>query len=296
VAAGPPPPQARLEFLLYLGFWMALGGATSTHGCHKISRLRREASAAREAVRRALHAIFSGRPVAACQAVIVHNRAMCGRFTLTAGGQRVADLLGLDEQPSLFPRYNVAPTQPIVAASAGAAGARELATLRWGLPPAWSGGPTLINARAETVADKPAFRDAFRRRRCLVPMDGFSEWQKLTGGRKQPYHFRRPDGSPFAVAGLWEGDAGALLTTQADAVVAPVHDRMPLILPQADFALWLDLQAPLADLGGLIRPCVEAGLLAVAVGPWVNDARHEGPRCVEPATELGLHVPQRPPR
>jgi putative SOS response-associated peptidase YedK len=167
---------------------------------------------------------------------------------------------------------------------ATAAGERGLATLRWGLPPSWPGAPpVLINTRAETAPDKPTFRDAFRKRRCLVLFSGFYEWQKLPGGRKQPFHFRRPDSAPFAVAGLWEGGACALLTTAADAVVAPVHDRMPLILPQPHFALWLDPQSALTDLRGLIRPGAEAGLLAVAVGSWVNDARHEGPRCVEPA-------------
>jgi putative SOS response-associated peptidase YedK len=208
---------------------------------------------------------------------------MCGPFNLISGGERFAELFGLEEQPTLFPRYNVAPTQPIPVVRASAAGARELATLRWGLPPAWSGGPTLFNARAETAADKPTFRDAFRRRRCLVPFSGFYEWQKLAGGRRQPFLFRRPDDTPFAVAGLWDGDACALLTTQADAVVARGHDRMPLILPRANFARWLDPQAPLADLRGLLRPGAGAGLLAAAVGSWVNGARHEGPRCIEPA-------------
>jgi putative SOS response-associated peptidase YedK len=207
---------------------------------------------------------------------------MCGRFTLIARGEDVASLFDLPEPPSLSPRYNIAPTQPVAVVCSSVARPRELATLRWGLSPAWS-GPPLINARAETVADKPAFRDSFLRRRCLVPLDGFFEWQKLPGGRKQPFLFRHPDGAPFAVARLWDRDACALLTTEADAVVAPVHDRTPLILPQADFALWLDPDAALADLRGLIRPGLDAGLLAAAVGPWVNDARHEGPRCVEPA-------------
>jgi putative SOS response-associated peptidase YedK len=164
--------------------------------------------------------------------------------------------------------------------------ARELATLRWGLPPSWPGAPpALINARSETAADKPAFRDSFRKRRCLVPASGFYEWQKRPGGRKQPFLFRRADNAPIAVAGLWDGGACALLTTAADVVVAPVHDRMPLILAQADFARWLDPDTALADLRGLSRPGVEAGLLGVAVGSWVNDARHEGPRCVEPADQ-----------
>jgi putative SOS response-associated peptidase YedK len=212
---------------------------------------------------------------------------MCGRFTLIAGGERVAGLFGLDGTPALPPRYNVAPTQPVTVARAPA-GPRELATLRWGLPPSWPGGALLLNARAETVSDKPAFRDAFRRRRCLVPLDGFYEWQKLPGGRKQAFHFRRPDGAVLAAAGLWQGDACVLLTTQADAVVAPVHDRMPLLLPADDFDGWLGTTTRPADLAGLLRPRGDAGLEALAVGPWVNDARHEGPRCVEPAESRGL--------
>src|SRR5262245_58635019 len=189
---------------------------------------------------------------------------MCGRFNLIAGGDTGAGLFDLPEPPSLWPRYNIAPTQPVPVVRAPA-GARELTTLRWGLPASWPGAPpALINARAESAADKPTFRDAFRRRRCLVPFSGFYEWQKLPGGRKQPFLFRRPDGAPFAVAGLWERDACALLTTAADAVVAPVHDRMPLILARADFARWLDPQAPLLDVNGLLRPAVDGGQ---SVGP-----------------------------
>jgi putative SOS response-associated peptidase YedK len=142
----------------------------------------------------------------------------------------------------------------------------------------------LINARSETAADKPAFRAAFRQRRCLVPFSGFYEWQKLPGGRKQAFLFRRPDSAPFAVAGLWDGTACAVLTTQADAVVAPAHDRMPLILAPDTFPRWLDPVAGLDDLRRLLRPA-DTGLLAVPVGSWVNDARHEGPRCVEPADQ-----------
>jgi putative SOS response-associated peptidase YedK len=133
----------------------------------------------------------------------------------------------------LWPRYNIAPTQPVAVVRASTTGARELATLRWGLPATWPGAPpVLINARSETAADKPAFRDSFRKRRCLVPFSGFDEWQKQAGRGKQAFLFRRPDGSPFAVAGLWDGDACALLTTAADAVVGPVHDRMPSSCPR----------------------------------------------------------------
>ena len=164
--------------------------------------------------------------------------------------------------------------------------------MRWGLIPSWSrdGKAPLINARAETVADKPAFRSAFRKRRCLVPADGFYEWQALPG-RKRPFLFRRPDGTPFALAGLWEAWHGpdgrpletcALLTTEANAVVRPVHDRMPVLVSPADFDRWLAPDAAPANLVPMLRPAPDDALAAVAVGPYVNSARHEGPGCVEP--------------
>src|SRR5262249_46131563 len=154
---------------------------------------------------------------------------MCGRFSLTKP-QAVAELLGLPEVPELFPRYNVAPTQ-MVAAALESGGGRRLSLMRWGITPPWSPTMLLLNAKAETVADKPTFRAAFRRRRCLVPADGFFEWQKV-GARKQPYHFRLRDGAPFAFAGIWEpgedSPACCVITTTPNELVAPVHDRMPV--------------------------------------------------------------------
>jgi putative SOS response-associated peptidase YedK len=167
--------------------------------------------------------------------------------------------------------------------------------LRWGLIPSWAGanaGKTaLMNARAESVATKPSFRDSLRHRRCLIPADGFYEWLP-DGKRKQPYLFRLRDGRPFAFAGLWDvwkGPAGpvagcAVITAGANGLVGRVHDRMPVILPPEHFARWLDPACDDADeLLALLRPYPEAQMSAVPVGPRVNSARNEGPDCVEPA-------------
>src|SRR5262245_35107324 len=175
---------------------------------------------------------------------------MCGRFTLATSRAQLADLFRLAGGPELPLRYNIAPTQPVPVVRAAGDG-RALALARWGLIPRWATDPAignrLINARSETVAEKPSFRDAFRKRRCLIPATGFYEWAKTAGG-KQPYHFRLLDGRPFAFAGLWERwDRGGepvesctILTTAANAVVRPVHERMPVILPAEAFAAWLD--------------------------------------------------------
>ncbi len=219
---------------------------------------------------------------------------MCGRYTLTATGQELAELFGLPEAPVFDPRYNIAPTQPVPLVRAGPGG-RELVLARWGLIPHWAQDPSignrLINARAETVAEKASFRDAFRRRRCLVPATGFYEWHNQ-GGRKQPFHFRLADGRPFAFAGLWErwqGPEGALesctvLTTAANAVVRPVHERMPVLLDPRDYAQWLDAgPSRPEELLPLLRPFPEGPMVAVPVGRWVNDPRHEGATCLSPA-------------
>jgi putative SOS response-associated peptidase YedK len=222
---------------------------------------------------------------------------MCGRFTLTAPGQVLADLFRLTEVPTLEPRYNIAPTQPVAAVRSAPGGAgRELVWLRWGLTSPWAlapgSGSGLINARAETAADKPAFRRSLRQRRCLVPADGFYEWQALPG-RKQPFHFRMCDGRPFAIAGLWEQWQGpdgkavascALLTTQANELVRPVHDRMPVILPPAAWDLWLDPRAQdPAALRPWLAPYFAEEMSACPVSTRVNNPRNEGP----PAAEWG---------
>jgi putative SOS response-associated peptidase YedK len=223
---------------------------------------------------------------------------MCGRFTLTVPGEALAEHFQLDETPGVVARYNIAPTQPVVAVRQPPDGAgRELTHLHWGLIPAWAGDPKigsrLINARAETAAEKPAFRSAFKYRRCLVPSSGFYEWQKLNG-RKQPVFIHLRDEDLFAFAGLWEvwhGPDGeeiascTLLTTAANDLVRPVHDRMPVILHPADYDLWLDRHAQKpALLQPLLRPYDASAMTFHPVSPRVNSPGNEGPECVAPIT------------
>lgn len=220
---------------------------------------------------------------------------MCGRFSFASPPEVVAEVFGLSEVPALEPRYNVAPTQP-VAAVRHEEGQRCLVFLHWGLIPAWAKdaalGARLINARAETVAEKPAFRAALRARRCLVLADGFYEWARH-GGAKQPYFITFADGRPFALAGLWERWVGGgqrvesctILTTTPNEVVAPLHDRMPVILPPPAFDLWLD--PAVGDPGRLkqlLRPHPAAGMTAWPVSPRVNSPRVDDPSCREPLT------------
>jgi putative SOS response-associated peptidase YedK len=221
---------------------------------------------------------------------------MCGRYSLDAPGRALAELLQLPSQPALPLRYNIAPMQSVPVARLAADGVRELVLAQWGLVPHWAKDPAignqLINARSETVAEKPSFRDAFRKRRCLIPADGFFEWAGAKGTKRQPFHFRLSDGLPFAFAGLWErwhGQDGemlgtcCLLTTAANEVVRPIHDRMPVLLGPGDFGEWLDPEGKAAGLKALLRPYAGGDLEAVAVSTWVNSARHEGPRCLRPA-------------
>ncbi len=223
---------------------------------------------------------------------------MCGRFLLTAAAERVAEHFGLDDAPPLSPRFNVAPGQTIALVRLTEAGGRELAVVLWGLVPSWSrdaaSGHRPINARAETAAEKPTFRTPFRRRRCLVPADGFYEW-KPDGKRKRPHAFRLPGGAPFAMAGLWDRwlgpdgsvlDSSALLTTEANDLVRPVHDRMPVILAPEHYAAWLDPRLAPADLQPLLRPFPAGQMTVCPLTTWVSDPRHEGPRCLEPEPAL----------
>jgi putative SOS response-associated peptidase YedK len=224
---------------------------------------------------------------------------MCGRITLRTPLtvlMREFELAAPDERQRLLfePRYNIAPTQEILAVRAEQLGKRVAVPMRWGLIPAWSkepgSGPPLINARAETVPTKPAFRTAFRSRRCLIPTDGFYEWQRLPDGKKQPYHIHRPDHGPFALAGLWERwDRGptiescTIITTTANQALSALHDRMPVVLAANDYSLWLDpaVTDP-AALGHLLAPAADEELVAEPVSTHVNNARHDDPRCVEP--------------
>jgi len=214
---------------------------------------------------------------------------MCGRFIQATTGEVLAERFQLATPPDLAPRYNVAPSQPVGAIRIAAGGVREFVPLRWGLIPSWSPEPrtaySTINARAETVAEKPTYRQAFRRRRCLIPADGFYEWVKL-GARNQPYCITPADGQPMAFAGLWERwerdgpviESCTILVTQANALVAPIHDRMPAILDPADEARWLDPAATdPAALRPLLAPCPPERLRLWPVSSQVNHPRHEGP-------------------
>lgn len=226
---------------------------------------------------------------------------MCGRFSLTTPGELIAETFGLEEAPQLQPRYNIAPTQPVLAVRLPAVAAereRELVPLRWGLlgpglrDP--SQGPPLINARAETAARKPSFRDSFRSRRCLVPADGFYEWRR-SGSQRQPVRFSLTDGGVFALAGLWSpstlpetGTLGScvVLTTTPNALVSEVHDRMPVILPRDAWSRWLDpTPAPADDLLALLTSLPADAMTARDVDRAVNSVHNDGPECWAPPRE-----------
>lgn len=247
---------------------------------------------------------------------------MCGRFTFATAPQALVELFGLDEVPDLTPRYNIAPSQgaPVVrVVLAGEQQRRELRLLRWGLVPSWAKDPAvgnrMINARSETAASKPAFRAAFKRRRCLVLADGFYEWQARGKGRgKQPHLIRLRHGGPFAFAGLWERWREApdgeelhtctLLTCAPNELVAPIHDRMPVILPPEAYAPWLDPELQdVAQLQQLLRPYPAGEMEAFPVSPRVNSPRVDDPDVAAPIaagtgeqTELPLQGAKEPTR
>ena len=218
---------------------------------------------------------------------------MCGRYSLARESVDVAvgpERVGRRGKA----RHNIAPSQRAPVIRRGTAGL-AIDDLRWGLVPAWSRdeaiGVSLINARAETLTDKPAFREAFRRRRCLIVADGFYEWQPL-GRSKQPWRFVREDGGVLLFGGLWESwlppgqtaplESFTVITTTPNRVVAPVHDRMPACLDPESAALWLDPSSPLDLLRSLLKASSEAGWHGYRVNPVVGQARHDGPECIEP--------------
>lgn len=222
---------------------------------------------------------------------------MCARFSLFSGRARLARLFQVPELPEFEPRYNIAPSLDVLAILAGAAG-REAHLMRWGLVPFWAEdrkvGLSLINARGETVAEKPAFRRSFEKRRCLIPADGFFEWETV-GGKKQPHFFRASDDSILALAGLWERWHGVepplesctIVTTTANGVVERLHDRMPVIVPEAHFDEWLDPQTDAATLRRLIAPCDDDDLIEYPVTPRMGNTRYEAPDAVEPLGTQG---------
>jgi putative SOS response-associated peptidase YedK len=226
---------------------------------------------------------------------------MCGRFTLTTTPEELAEHFGLDSVPELAPRFNIAPGQPIATiAKASPDAPPQLALRLWGLIPAWAEDPKLgnrlINARVETVAERPAFRDAFRSRRCLVPADGFYEWASGAGGARQPVHVALAERRCFAIAALWESwrdprDGGiescTLLTTAASPKLSALHDRMPVILDPADYAAWLDPRpADPARLRLLARGLPDPEFHLKRVSRRVNDVRFDDVACLEPANDL----------
>jgi putative SOS response-associated peptidase YedK len=221
---------------------------------------------------------------------------MCGRYTLKSPVERLAEKFHLTDALSLKPRYNIAPSQPVaVVRRLPDNSDRKLAMLRWGLIPAWvkdsASGAQPINAKAETAAEKPMFRDAFRHRRCLVPADGFYEWRQ-EDKRKQPVYICMKDREPFAFAGLWErweGSDGrtiescALLTTEPNDLLRPVHDRMPVILDPKDYDLWLDPDVRDAEkVRRLLGPYPPEEMTAYPVSLRVNNPRNDDPVCIEP--------------
>lgn len=227
---------------------------------------------------------------------------MCGRFTNRYTWRELVALYRITEPYvgvglNLQPRFNFAPLQRGPVIRLDREGRREPVMMRWGLVPSWakddSGGARLINARAETVAEKPAYRSAFIRRRCLVPADGFYEWAKPTPRQKQPYFFVLENGAPFAFAGLFEWwkprdgsdllETFTIVTTEANALCAPIHDRMPVMLAPADWPLWLgETQATPGRLQQLLKPFPAERMQCWPVGKAVGSVKNDGPDLVEP--------------
>jgi putative SOS response-associated peptidase YedK len=226
---------------------------------------------------------------------------MCGRITLAATPKQLRDLFAIAETSAqaasvLKPRFNIPPSQAILAVRQNPDhGGRELVPLRWGLIPSWAKDPKignrLINARAESLTEKPSFRSALQHRRCLIPADGFFEWKKRSGQR-EPYCVRLRDGQPFALAGLWDQwlspdgevvESCTIVTTDANDLVRPLHDRMPVIVDPRDYDRWLDrrLHDP-EQLQEILKPYPSAALTAYPVNSMVNDPRRDDPQCLEP--------------
>jgi putative SOS response-associated peptidase YedK len=230
---------------------------------------------------------------------------MCGRYTLTVDPDELRETFHLEAPPlaGLAPRYNIAPTQPV--AVVPNEGARRIELFQWGLIPSWAKDPkignSLINARGETVAEKPAFRAAFKKRRCLILADGFFEWKREGGGRKTPMYIQMKDGRPFAFAGLWEAwrppgavddeQAGqpasalktcTIITTTPNALMEPIHNRMPVILPPDAYDLWLTPgELPAADALALLKPLDATLMTARPVSTRVNSPKFDGPEILQ---------------
>ena len=234
---------------------------------------------------------------------------MCGRYSLKTEPVELARLFQVPDPPTLPRRYNIAPSQAVTTVRIDPdAETRGFAALQWGLVPSWAEDPgignRLINARSETVSQKPAFRSAFKRRRCLIAADGFFEWKRAPsvakGAPKQPSYIRLRDREPFAFAGLWErwapreGTPGrvletcTILTTSPNELMRPIHDRMPVILPPPDFDTWLDPRVhDEGALQALLGPFPADRMTATKVSTRVNSPRNDDAQCIQPVEQQG---------
>jgi putative SOS response-associated peptidase YedK len=233
---------------------------------------------------------------------------MCGRYAITSAPEALRALFGYAEQPNFPARYNIAPTQPIAVVRL-VEGKREFGLVRWGFLPSWVKDPNaftlIINARGESVCDKPAFRAAMKRRRCLIPADGFYEWQAGGRGPKQPFYIRARSGKPMAFAGLWETwegpngeevDTAAIVTTRANRTLSPLHDRMPVIIAPDAFDLWLNCgEVEVSTAETLIAAAPDDLLEAYPVSTAVNRTANDNAALILPL-DLSAAPPPKPPK
>jgi putative SOS response-associated peptidase YedK len=224
---------------------------------------------------------------------------VCGRYTLaTPDPAAIRDRFPIGESVEVRQRFNVAPGDDILAVTTDRQGTPRGDILRWGLVPPWSPAPDIglktINARVESITERPTFRGAFDRFRCLIVADGFYEWQRVASGPKQPFHITRSDRELFAFAGLWsiwhrpDGSklrSGTIITRPANSAIADLHDRMPIILDRADEGEWLDTSTPRGRLEEILRGLPAERTALTRVGLAVNDARYDGPECLAPPAE-----------
>ena len=226
---------------------------------------------------------------------------MCGRYELHTQPAALALAFGVPFPSQMRPRYNIAPMQDVPVIRRNAAGERELVDVRWGLVPRWAKDPAIgnrmINARAETLAEKPSFRTALKKHRCLLPADGFYEWKQTSSGAKQPFHIGMKDGAPFALAGLlerWLSPAGEVLdtctiiTTRSNTLLAPLHDRMPVIVAPVAFDRWLDVANE--DTADLFAPFPADAMSYYPVSVRLNSVRNDDAKLIVPAEEGELHA------
>lgn len=232
---------------------------------------------------------------------------MCGRFVITSAPAAIRQAFAYGDQPNFPARYNIAPTQPVPVVIVDG-GARRFRLMRWGFLPAWVKDPKsfslVINARAETVLEKPAFRNAIRRRRCLVPSDGYYEW-KVTGSRKQPYFIHPRNDAPIGFAGVWETwigpngeelDTLAIVTTAAKGSMTELHDRVPVTVAPQDYARWLDAdETDVESVIALLRPPPEGQFVWHPVSAAVNRAANDNPQLILPISDEELRAIEAPP-